>query len=133
MASVLVDRPIASGLNHFFGDISSKYSSVEAAEVVKSCKRIYGVQFEGLQNEDLLSCLKLLFKFGYVSNVNLTLIRDFVASKSNNKEEIKKIIENYIQFNPLQVDSEKQMQGSCLLYTSPSPRDLSTYRMPSSA
>ena len=62
MASVLVDRPIASGLNHFFGDISSKYSSVEAAEVVKSFKRIYGVQFEGLQNEDLLSCLKLLFK-----------------------------------------------------------------------
>ncbi|XP_044171363.1 uncharacterized protein LOC114948882 [Acropora millepora] len=111
MASVLVDRPIASGLNHFFGDISSKYSSVEAAEVVKSFKRIYGVQFEGLQNEDLLSCLKLLFKFGYVSNVKLTLIRDFVASKSNNKEEIKKIIVNYIQFNPLQVDSEKQMQG----------------------
>ena len=111
VASVLVDRPIASGLNHFFGDISSKYSSVEAAEVVKSFKRIYGVQFEGLQNEDLLSCLKLLFKFGYVSNVKLTLIRDFVASKSNNKEEIKKIIDNYIQFNPLQVDSEKQMQG----------------------
>ena len=111
MASVLVDRPIASELNHFFGDISSKYSSVEAAEVVKSFKRIYGVQFEGLQNEDLLSCLKLLFKFGYVSNVKLTLIRDFVASKSNNKEEIKKIIDNYIQFNPFQVDSEKQMQG----------------------
>ena len=110
MASVLVvDRP--SGLNHLFGDISSKFSSVEAAEVVKSSKRIYGEQFEGLQNEDLLSCLKLFFKFGYVSNVKLTLIRDFVASKSNNEEEIKKIIDNYIQFNPLQVDSEKQMQG----------------------
>ena len=110
MASVLVvDRP--SGLNHLFGDISSKFSSVEAAEVVKSSKRIYGEQFEGLQNEDLQSCLKLFFKFGYVSNVKLTLIRDFVASKSNKEEEIKKIIDNYIQFNPLQVDSEKQMQG----------------------
>ena len=28
---------------------------------------------------------------------------------------------------------KKEKDGSCLLYTSPSPRDLSTYRMPSSA
>ena len=109
MASVFADSP--SELNHLFGNISSKFSSVEAAEVVKSSKRIFGVQFEGLQNEDLLSCLKLLFKLGYVSNGKLTLIRDFAASKSNKKEEIKKIIDNYIQFNPLQADSEKQVQG----------------------
>ena len=29
--------------------------------------------------------------------------------------------------------TKKQTQDSCLLYTSPSPRDLSTSRMPSSA
>ena len=29
--------------------------------------------------------------------------------------------------------SESHMAGACLLYTSPSPRDLSTSRMPSSA
>ena len=108
-AAVLVDRP--NELNHLFGDISSKFSSVEAAEVVKSSKRIYGEQFESLQNEDLLSCLKRLLKFGYVSSGKLTLIRDYVASKSNNKDEIKKTIDNYIQVNPLQVESEKQMQG----------------------
>ncbi|XP_074606327.1 uncharacterized protein LOC141859379 [Acropora palmata] len=109
MAAVLVDRP--NELNHLFGDISCKFSAVEAAEVVKSSKRIYGQQFESLQNEDLLSCLKRLLKFGYVSSGKLTLIRDYVASKSNNKDEIKKTIDNYIQVNPLQVESEKQMQG----------------------
>eukprot|EP00829_Urostomides_striatus_P008930 TRINITY_DN19829_c0_g1_i1.p1 TRINITY_DN19829_c0_g1~~TRINITY_DN19829_c0_g1_i1.p1 ORF type:complete len:113 (+),score=56.49 TRINITY_DN19829_c0_g1_i1:56-394(+) len=31
------------------------------------------------------------------------------------------------------VDMSKWMLNVCLLYTSPSPRDLSTYRMPSSA
>ena len=30
-------------------------------------------------------------------------------------------------------DAAKEAQGICLLYTSPSPRDLSTSRMPSSA
>ena len=84
---------------------------MEAAEVVKSAKKIYGEQFGALQNEDLPSCLNLLFKFGYVSKGKLTLIRDFVASKSENEEEIKKTIDNYIQDNPLQVESEKQMQG----------------------
>ena len=109
MASVLVDR--SEELIHLFGDISRKFSSVEAAEVVKLAKRIYGEQFEGLQNEDLLSCLNLLLKFGYVSKAKLTLIREFVASKSINEEEIKKTIDHYIQDNPLQVKSEKQMQG----------------------
>ena len=109
MASELVDH--SSELNHLLGDISSKFSSVEAAEVVKSSKMIYGEQFESLQNEDLLSCLNLFLKFGYVSNGKLTLIRDFVASKSKNEQEIKKTIDNYIQVNPLQVDSEKEMQG----------------------
>ena len=109
MASVFVDR--CDELNHLFRDISSKFSSVEAAEVVKSSKRIYGEQFESLQNEDLLSCLNLFLKFGYVSNRKLTLIRDFVASKSKNEHEIKKAIDNYIQVNQFQVDSERQMQG----------------------
>ena len=110
MASVLVDDH-SGELNHLFGDISSKFSSVEAAEVVKSSRRIYGEKFERLQNEDLLSCLNLFFKFGYVSKAKLTLIREFVASKSINEEEIKKIIDNYTQVNTLQIESEKQMQG----------------------
>ena len=101
----------SSKLNHLFGKISSKFSSVEAADVVKSSKMIYGEQFESPQNVDLQSCLNLFLKFGYVSNGKLTLIRDFVASRSKNEKEIKKTIDSYIQNNPLQVDSEKQMQG----------------------
>ena len=107
--SVRVDR--SGELNHLFRDISRKFSSVEAAEVVKSSKMIFGEQFESLQNVDLLSCLNVFFKFGYVSNGKLTLIRDFVASKSKNEKEIKKTIDSYIQNNPLQADSQKQMQG----------------------
>ena len=34
---------------------------------------------------------------------------------------------------PLLWQAQKQAGGCCLLYTSPSPRDLSTSRMPSSA
>ena len=109
MASASVDR--CSELNHLFRDISSKFSSVEAAEVVESSKRIYGEQFESLQNEDLQSCLNLFLKLGYVSNEKLTLIREFVAPKSKNEAEIKKAIDSYTKFNLLQVDSEKQMQG----------------------
>ena len=33
----------------------------------------------------------------------------------------------------IQVMAHKDVVGTCLLYTSPSPRDLSTSRMPSSA
>ena len=109
MAAVFVDR--GNELNHLFRNISSKFSPVEAAEVVKSSKRIYGEQFGGLESEDLLSCLNLFLKLGYVSNEKFTLLRDFVASKSNNKEEIKETIDNYIQVNPLQGDSEKKIQG----------------------
>ena len=100
-----------SELSHLFRDIARRFSSVEAAEVLKSAKRIYGEQFGSLQNEDLLSCLNLLFRLGYVSKGKLTLIRDFVASKSKNEEEVKKTIDNYIQDNTLRVESEKQMQG----------------------
>ena len=34
---------------------------------------------------------------------------------------------------PKRVKRRKQFRGSCLLYTSPSPRDGATSRMPSSA
>ena len=39
----------------------------------------------------------------------------------------------YVWVHPNDADVEGEMQMTCLLYTSPSPRDLSTSRMPSSA
>ena len=38
-----------------------------------------------------------------------------------------------LSFAAMNVPKFKEVSGSCLLYTSPSPRDLSTSRMPSSA
>ncbi|XP_068736783.1 uncharacterized protein [Montipora capricornis] len=98
-------------LNQLFRDISTKFSPLESAEVVKSSKRIYGEQFCSLQNEDLLSCFGLLRKFGYVSNSKLTLIKDFVASKSSNKEEISESIESFIASHPRLYDLQKQLHG----------------------
>ena len=46
-----------------------------------------------------------------------------------------KPILNIPDFMPLSAEQRAWLQGyyACLLYTSPSPRDLSTSRMPSSA
>ncbi|XP_068705851.1 uncharacterized protein [Montipora foliosa] len=109
MASTVVDSSFE--LNHLFRDISTKFSPLESAEVVKSSKRIYGEQFSSLQNEDLLSCFGLMQKFGYVSNSKLTLIKDFVASKSSNKENISESIESFIASHPPLYDPEKRLQG----------------------
>ena len=43
----------------------------------------------------------------------------------------KRLITNYVEF--LERENIKIADQDCLLYTSPSPRDLSTSRMPSSA
>ena len=75
MASTLVE----SQLNQLFRDISSKFSPAESEVVVKSSKRIYGKQFESLGNQDVLSCLDRLCKFGYISSKKLTLIKEFIA------------------------------------------------------
>ena len=53
-------------------------------------------------------------------------------------EENSKIVDQYIivELEPVSVsdsDTAESMSETCLLYTSPSPRDLSTSRMPSSA
>ena len=98
-------------MNRLFRDISSKFSPVESEDVVKSSKRIYGEQFSSLDNQDLLSCLNLLYKLGYVSNTKLTLVKDFVATKSNKEKDISDSIDNFKASLPAQADSEKELQG----------------------
>ena len=41
--------------------------------------------------------------------------------------------ENEVAIKQIELDAETRRNTICLLYTSPSPRDLSTSRMPSSA
>ena len=89
--------------------------------------------------------LKQLYKL-----IDVVMVQDLKASESislemalikvlNKSEVISKIEKNYssLEFNELDNKDEKTILrligDTCLLYTSPSPRDLSTSRMPSSA
>ena len=109
MASTFVES--SHPLNRLFRDISLKFSPEEAEDVVKSSKSIYGEQFNSLDNQDLLSCLNLLYELGYVSNTKLTLIKDFVAMKSNKEKDISDTIDNFKASFPPQADPEKELQG----------------------
>ena len=101
----------SSELNQLFRDISSKFSPAESEDVVKSSKRIYGEQFKSLGNQDLLSCLDRLCKFGYVSSKKLTLIKEFIATRSNNEQDINKRVEDFETSHPSQPEPEKELHG----------------------
>ena len=78
-----------------------------------------------------------------------TLSRAYLKNKTTRKHEVQDVINinrsrtehkaeeiNVVSYLPLQDTTVKEIQKhteTCLLYTSPSPRDLSTSRMPSSA
>ena len=109
MASTLVESP--SELNQLFRDISSKFSPAESEDIVKSSKRIYGEQFKSLGNQDLLSCLDRLCKFGYISSKKLTLIKEFIATRSNNEQDINKRVEDFEISRPSQPEPEKELHG----------------------
>ena len=109
MASALVESP--SELNQLFRDISSKFSLAESEVVVKSLKRIYGKQFESLGNQDVLSCFDRLCKFGYISSKKLTLIKESIATRSNNEQDINKRVEDFEISRPSQPDPEKELHG----------------------
>ena len=110
MASTFVESSPAA-LNRLFRDISLKFSPGESEDVVKSSKRIYGEQFNSVDNQDLQSCLNLLHKLGYVSNTKLTLVKEFVATKSNKEKDINDTIDNFKESLPPQADPEKELQG----------------------
>ena len=108
MAAVMGSPP---GCQELFTHISSKFNPAESEDVVQSLKRNYGGKFETLDNQDLLSTLKLLLKHGYVSDDKLTLIEEFVVPKSNQKEQIKEIIKSFKDSQKQQVDSQKELPG----------------------
>ena len=108
MASIL-ESPYE--LNQLFRDISSKFSPAESEDVVKSSKRIYGEQFKSLGNQDLLSCLDRLCKFGYVTSKKLTLIKEFIATRSNNEQDINKRVGDFETSHPSQPEPEKELHG----------------------
>ena len=108
MAVVIGGPP---GFQELFTNISLKFNPKESENVVQSLKRNYGGKFDSLDNQDLLSSLQLLWKHGFVSDNKLTLIEDFVAPKSNQKEQIKEVIKSFKDSREQQVDPEKELLG----------------------
>ena len=100
-----------SELHQLFRDISSKFSPAESEDVVQSLKNIYGEEFKSLGNQDLLSCLDRLYEFGYVTHTKLTLIKEFIATRSNNKHDINKRVEDFETSRPSQPEPEKELHG----------------------
>ena len=108
MAAVVESPP---GLQELFTNISSKFNPAESEDVVRSLKRNYGGKFNSLNNQDLLSSLQLLLKHGLVSDNRLTLIEEFVASKSSQKEQIREMVKSFKDSRKQNVDSEKELPG----------------------
>ena len=106
-----IESSNALGLEQLLRDISLKFSPAESEDVVQSLKRNYGGKFNLLHNEDLLSCLQLLERHGYVSDNKLTLIEEFVAPKSNKEENIKKAIESFKASLRERVEPRRELQG----------------------
>ena len=109
MASSVVEN--FSELRQLFRDISLKFSPAESEDVVQSLKRIYGEEFKSLANQDLLSCLDRLYEFGYVTGTKLTLIKEFIATRSNNQHDINKRVEDFETYRPSQPEPEKELSG----------------------
>ena len=95
----------------------------------------------------LLEDVKSLGKKGEIVNVNDGYARNFILPKklgleatSKNLNDLKlqkqndeKVAQEKLDAAKALAEEIKEKSITCLLYTSPSPRDLSTSRMPSSA
>ena len=70
---------------------------------------------------------ELINQFGLVGkNIDYSFSREYFTSKFKNE---KKVDYRYVNYDITSIDKFKD----CLLYTSPSPRDRTRSRMPSSA
>ena len=107
--AVLIDRPL--GLQELFTTISPKFNLTESNDVVQSLKRNYGGKFNLVDDQDLFSCLQLLEKHGFVSDNHLTLIEEFVATKSNKEGQIKEMIKSFKDSREQQVGPRKELPG----------------------
>ena len=56
-----------------------------------------------------------------------------ISKEAKKRFKLKKVIWAITKKNPFKKESKTSLSHSCLLYTSPSPRDPKTSRMPSSA
>ena len=107
MAAVAIESCLQ--LQHLFKDISPMFDRTESENVVQSLKNNYGGKFNSLRSQDLLQCLQLLAKHGYVSGGKVKLIEDYVAPKSSKEELIKEAIRKFKASRP--AVKEEEFQG----------------------
>ena len=100
-------------------------------------ERIYNGEIDSNWTKDIIKATKI-YEAIYLNNN----IHKIICSKKNSVEQLtlfnlKMIKESDMKISRIDKASWKKIEialnKSCLLYTSPSPRDLSTSRMPSSA
>ncbi|CAH3164250.1 unnamed protein product [Pocillopora meandrina] len=107
MAAVAIESRLQ--LQHLFKDISPMFDRTESENVVQSLKNNYGGKFNSLRSQDLLQCLQLLAKHGYVSGGKVKLIEDYVAPKSSKEELIREAIRKFKASRP--AVKEEEFQG----------------------
>ena len=77
MAAVAIKSPLC--LEHLFKDISPMFDRTESKNILQYFEKNYEGKFNSLGSHDLLQCLQLLAKHGYVSGNNVKLIEDYVT------------------------------------------------------
>ena len=107
MGAIPTESP--SHLQNLFRDISPKFDPTVSKNAVQYLKKNYGGKFNSLESHDLLQCLQLLAKHGYVSGGNVKLIEDYVAQKSSKEELIKEAIRKFKASRP--AVKEEEFQG----------------------
>ena len=82
--------------------------------------------------KDIIKKRKSLFSQNYKLAKRISILLNEVEIEDSKKLMIR-MSDNYLELLNLFPENTKEGHGTCLLYTSPSPRDLAVSRMPSSA
>ena len=103
-------------------------------EIPTNCRYAYArVSSKSQENNSSLESQKQEFIKQGVPEKNIRVEVGSAADLIRERPLFHNLIENELKENDLLFVTKIDRCSSCLLYTSPSPRDLSTSRMPSSA
>ena len=121
---------LENGSFSMYVEESRKFGAIEGQKSVNLEAKKFK-EDESMPSFDLNSKQQALSK---EAKEGITIIKSKIVPKEMSSQmQICEIITDSIEVDILKVSTNKIHPNTCLLYTSPSPRDLSTSRMPSSA